>query len=278
MSKSSIAAAVLVVAVTTGQGAAAAGTSNENILLNDRVTISLGTFLLDSKIRASVNGSLGNTGDVVDLDRDLGLKDTDRLRLDASWRFAERHKLRLMYFDTKRSGITTIDRDITIGDTTFPVNGEVTSKTSNSITELAYEYSLIRHDNWELAANIGVHRAAFRLSVAGAGTVNGVPGQFRTETRRTKAPLPLLGVRVLRALGNNWYLDGQVQYFALKIGKYDGRITDFRAGVTRMFGDHFGLGAGYDYFSTRVNVDSAAFDGRLRWRYSGAQIFLTGSF
>ncbi len=38
------------------------------------------------------------------------------------------------------------------------------------------------------------------------------------------------------------------------------------------------VAAGYNQFVTTVNVDRTAFDGQLQWLYSGAQIFLTGSF
>ena len=68
------------------------------------------------------------------------------------------------------------------------------------------------------------------------------------------------------------------QYFQLKIGDVDGRVTDFRAGVTWMFSKHVGVGAGYNAFTTKVNVTKEAFDGSMKWRYSGAQIFITGSF
>ena len=270
------AATVFAVAITSAGAAMAAGTGDG--LLNDRFTVSLGTFLLDTKTTIRVNGSAGDSGNEVDFGRDLGLKDSDRFRVDATWRFAERHKLRLMYFDTTRSRTTTIDRDLEIGDTIFPVNGEVTAKSSAKIAELAYEYVAVQRDNWELSVTGGVHRVSFRFRVEGDGTVAGQSGQFSTETATTKAPLPVFGLHAMRAIGNDWYLDGAAQFFALKVGKYDGSISDLRIGVTRMFGDHIGVGVGYDRFTTRLKVDSLAFDGKLRWRYSGAQAFLTASF
>jgi hypothetical protein len=48
--------------------------------------------------------------------------------------------------------------------------------------------------------------------------------------------------------------------------------------VTRMFGAHFGVGAGYNAFTTKLDANKDTFDGQLKWRYSGAQIFLTGAF
>ncbi len=96
--------------------------------LNDRFMLSLGTFMLSTNTKIQVNGSAGQVGTDVDLNRDLGFKDADRFRLDGTWRFFKRHKLRAMYFSTSRSSTGTLQRDITIGDTTYPVDATVTAK------------------------------------------------------------------------------------------------------------------------------------------------------
>ena len=247
-------------------------------LLNDTFTASLGTFLLDTRTTISLDGSAGNSGTVVDLKRDLGFKDSDRFRVDATWRFAKRHKVRLMYFDTSRSGTTTLDRDITIRDTVYAVGGDVTAENSTTVAELAYEYVFLSRDNYEVAGSAGVHSVKFKFGLSGDGSVNGQPATFSTESADTTAPLPVVGVRGLWKLSPNWYLDAQGQYFQLKLDPYDGKITDLRIGVTRMFGEHFGVGAGYNRFTTRVGVSKDSFEGQFKWNYSGAQVFITGSF
>jgi hypothetical protein len=108
--------------------------------------------------------------------------------------------------------------------------------------------------------------------------VNGVGGQVHTETAGVTAPLPVFGLRGLWALSPNWFIDAQAQYFALKIDNVDGRVTDLRAGLTWMFSKHVGIGAGYNQFVTNIDVTRPAFEGSLKWHYSGAQVFITGSF
>ncbi|MEO8307498.1 MAG: hypothetical protein ABI616_05610 [Pseudomonadota bacterium] len=88
----------------------------------------------------------------------------------------------------------------------------------------------------------------------------------------------MFGLRGLWALAPNWYIDAQAQYFQLKIDNIDGRVTDLRAGLTWMVTRHVGIGAGYNQFVTTVNAERDAFTGGLKWHYSGAQIFITGSF
>ncbi len=59
---------------------------------------------------------------------------------------------------------------------------------------------------------------------------------------------------------------------------YDGSVTDLRVDLTRMFGEHWGIGAGWNQFNTNVKVDKTRFDGELDWRYSGGQIFVKAAF
>jgi hypothetical protein len=247
-------------------------------LLDDTISLSLGTFLLSTDTHVTLNGHSGQTGSDVDLGRDLGVGDSNRFRVDATWRFAKRHKLRAMYFDTSQRAEKTIDRTLVIGDTTYDVGASLQSTNSTKIIELAYEYAFWQGDNYEVTGTFGVHTVKFNFGVTGEGTVNGTTKQASTETSSATAPLPVLGMRGLWEFSPQWYLDAQGQFFAIKIDNVDGHITDLRAGVTRMFGKHFGVGAGWNQFTTKVNLDKDTFEGSLRWRYSGAMIYITGSY
>jgi hypothetical protein len=247
-------------------------------LLEDSFVVSLGTFLLTTETKISIDGTAGNSGTVIDTKKDLGFKDADRFRLDAAWRFAPNHKVRAMGFSISQTNTQTLDRDITVGDTVYPVNIEITAKNSTTVYELAYEYSFLHRDNYEITASAGLHVVDFGFSIRGNGTVNGQTGQLSTETASVTAPLPVFGLRGMWEIAPDWYVDAQAQYFALKVDNIDGSITDLRAGITYMISRHWGLGAGYNRFVTTVGVEKNAFDGELKWNYSGAQIFVTASF
>jgi hypothetical protein len=113
---------------------------------------------------------------------------------------------------------------------------------------------------------------------SGNGTANGQTGQFSAESATTTAPLPVIGMHGLWEFKPQWYFDGQVQYFALKVDNVDGHVSDVRAGVTRMFGSNIGIGAGWNQFITRISIDKPSFQGSLNWRYSGAMLYVTGAF
>ena len=88
----------------------------------------------------------------------------------------------------------------------------------------AYEYGFINNEKYELAASAGLHWTnSGRLSQGHRG-----PGRRRRHrgSRRTsvgRSPLPVIGGRGMwRMGGSNFYLDGQLQYFALSIDNSTG--------------------------------------------------------
>jgi len=204
----------LAAAINLGGGQVVAAEVSEG-LLTDRFVFSLGTFLLDTKTEIGLNGSASQVGTVVDLERDLGLKDADRFRLDANWRFFERHHLRALYFDTSNKVSRTLDRQITVGDTTYPLNGQITAENETTIFELAYEYAFLRRPTYEVLASAGLHVADFDFSITGNGTVGGRPVSGKTETGSATAPLPVFGLRGIWEFSPKWYAEGQLQYFTL---------------------------------------------------------------
>jgi hypothetical protein len=272
------AATLLAALMLAGAGAARADADEHASLLTDRFVVSLGTYLLTTDTQVRLNGSAGTEGSTVDLKRDLGLHDSDRFRLDGSWRFAKRHQLTIMYFDNVTSTTHAIDRDLTIRDTVYPVNAELSSKIHFDIAELIYQYSFLQGPTYDVGASAGFHLIKFNLNISGMGTVGGQPGQFSQQSADTTAPLPVFGVHGLWEFYPTWYLDGRAQYFGLKYQQFDGHLWDLRASVTRMFGKYFGLGAGWDSFRTHVGITSSSFNGNLQWGYSGIQLFVTAAY
>jgi hypothetical protein len=271
-------AALGAVTLLAGAGPACAQAEDSGDLLTDRFVISLGTYLLSTDTQVRLNGSAGTVGSNVDLKRDLGLHDSTRFRLDGSWRFAKRHQVTVLYFDNVSSTTHAIDRELTIRDTVYPVNAELTSKIKFNIAELIYQYSFLRGPTYDIGASAGIHLIKFDLSISGLGTVGGQGGSISQQSADTTAPLPVFGLHGLWEFYPQWYLDARAQYFGLKYQQYDGHLWDLRATATRMFGRHFGVGLGWDSFRTDVGISSTSFNGNLQWGYSGLQLFVTAAY
>ena len=243
--------------------------------LNDRFSLSLGTFLLHTATTIRVDGTTGR-GTELDTSRDLGLQDTDRFRVDGYWRFADRHKLRVLYFDATSSASRTLARDIDVGDTIFPVNLTVDSRFETRVAELAYEYAFLRRDNYEVTGTFGIHDLRFKLDVS--ATQNNTQTVQAAREADASGPLPVIGLRGVWRFNPKLYLDAQAQFFKISIDPYDGRLEDYNLSLVWTPFRHVGIGAGYNEFVTRLDVSADRFDGHLRWRYGGARIFVIGSF
>jgi hypothetical protein len=266
-----------------GLAAPAAAQSNAEGLLNNSWVFNLGGFIFQTGIKANLNGQSSQSPEI-DFDETFGeADDATRGRLDARWRITPAHHLRFMYFDNADTRSSVLSEDVKWGDYTFLAGSSAEFRQEFKAYALAYEWAFMRSPTYEVAASLGVHYMDMQLALT--GTVNGidpdgnpVTGVSRTRTSDLPAPLPMIGLRAGWVVAPNWYVDAQAQFFKVKIDEYDGRWTDARVSATWMFHRNFGVGLGYNWFGTRLDVDKSDFNGRLKLSYSGLQAYLTGTF
>lgn len=261
-------------------GSASAQTSN---LVDDKFTLSLGGYLMQTDLTARLDGTVSRNQDI-DFDKTLGLGDnTSRYRLDGLWRITPKHHLRFLYFDNKNSNTRTLTEDVRWGDILYQAGATLDSEAKFSIFELAYEYAFVHTPEYEVAGTIGVHYMDLSLKLYGTATVldsngNVVSRQFQTKESSVPAPLPVLGVRGLWRVYPDVYLDAQAQFFRVTVSDVEGTVYDLRAGGTWMFTPNFGAGLGYNLFKTKVDVSKSDFNGKVDIGYSGVMLYLTGAF
>lgn len=242
--------------------------------LTDTLSLGFGTFIVNTRTDVRVDGSGGVTGTDINLERDLGVGDTTRFRIDGYWRFADRHKIRVMYFDTDRTVSHVLSRDITFQGTTYPIDARLDTRMQTTIAEVAYAYAFVRNDKWELDGTAGIHNLDFKLGLSGSLQNLAIS---KSQSASANGPLPVIGLEGIWRMVDTLYLDAQVQFFRISISPYDGRIEDYNLSLMWQPFEHVAFGAGYDQFVTRVDVSANSFDGNLRWRYAGARIFVTVS-
>lgn len=253
---------------------AASGAPN---LLADPFQVSLGTFIMDFDPTLRLDGE--GRGTPVDFKGTFGGGDLTRFRVDGSWRFRDRHKLRAGWFNYSRTRSAIIDEEISWGDEVFPVDARVQSEFDFDVYQLGYEYAFRRSASYELAAAIGLHVTDLSASLsARASTQEGASERASAETGSATAPLPVIGLSGLWALPNDLWLNASAQLFYLTYGDFEGRIQDYRLTLTWQPQKWLGLGIGYDYFSVNVDADRPSFDGKIEWTYSGPLLFLSASF
>lgn len=243
--------------------------------IDQNVQASLGGFFMNFDTSVRLDGEATGTGTDVDWESEFDLPDHDRFRIDGFWRFAEHHKVRLMYFENNRSATETLTRDIDFGDTTYPASVQVDARMDTRIIELAYEYAFMKRENLELAGSIGIHN--IRLEAALRGTTGAGTAEVE-EVAEGDGPLPVVGVHFLWNMGANFYFDGLAQFFFAEIDNYDGSLQDYKVTVTWFPLKNFGVGVGFNQFVTRLSVDKDSFTGRMRVKYGGPLAFFTVGF
>lgn len=247
--------------------------------LVDPFQVSLGTFLVNSDTEVQVDGKL-NTGTPIDWDKTFGDEgDQTRFRLDGSWHFAERHKVRAMIFSTGRTDSREFDREIEWDDEVFPVGARIKGEVDFAVYQVAYEYLFLRRESWELGASIGIHYTTFDTKLSARVETSGQAGSRSVSADADlNAPLPVIGLHGTWGLGHDLWLSGGAQYFSLSIDEYSGNLQDYRVGLTWQPKSWVGIGIGYDVFKVDVEVDTSNFKGALDWQYDGPMIFYSVMF
>lgn len=248
-------------------------------LLSERFSVAAGGFILDTDttLRYDANGL--DRGTEFNWEDKFGDGDVTRFRVDAHWRFAERHKLRAMWFSTERDATQAVDETLEWGNASFPVGVEISSRFAFDVYELAYEYSLRRRPRHEVSASFGVHYTSIEADLQADVTPPGPGGAVRVRDEAdVDAPLPVAGLRATVDLGRRFWLDATAQYFYLSIDKYTGRIEDYRVSLTWQPRRSLGLGIGYNRFAVDVEVEDPQDSGKLDWIYQGPILFYSAAF
>jgi hypothetical protein len=273
-----IKATTLAIALATGIIPAVTYAEDAPDFLNDSFHLALGTYIVNTDTEIQLDGDAA-TGTPINWENTFGGGDVTRFRVDGQWRFADRHKARFMVFNTSRSQSRTLSEDIDFNGETYPVNARVSADFSFDIYELAYEYSFMKREDYEIAGSFGVHYTTLSAGLkAKASTSNGTLTGDLNEEGSVDLPLPVIGLRGTWGLPHNFWIDAGAQFFALSIDEYDGNLQDYRLMLTWQPRKWLGLGLGYNVFRVDVDVDKQNFKGSLDWQYDGPMISYNAMF
>jgi len=266
-----------------------AAQSNDPIstLLDSTFQLRVGVFFpdLDSHIR--IDSSLGQIGDGIDFERDLGMAESkSTLYGGASWKFAKKHVLEWEFFDLGRDGLTTVEKSWDIGDTTILANGQIASTFNVRINRLSYRYRFFENSRTNINFMAGLHgmRVNARLALSGNLIVDGepifvLPNEPDVEVEKTKLPLPHFGVGINYVLTPRFIGHASIKGFALEIGDTYGRLIEANLAVQYQLQNNFGIGGGIKWFRLNVVEDETErVDVTMDFDFFGPAVFLTYTF
>jgi hypothetical protein len=247
-------------------------------LLTDAFQATAASYFVQSAQTIQLNGESG-AGDRVDWDQEFGGIDTRRIRLDGHWRFTDRQKVHMTMFGASHERTAVLEDAIAWGEETYPASARVETDFSFDIVEFAYEYAMLRRDNYELNGSVGLHYMTVTASLeADAESSGRTLTEDISETARLDAPLPVIGVGGVWSLRHDFWIDASAQFFALSIDDYNGHLQNYRASLTWQPRSWLGIGVGFNYFAIDLDADKDNFDGTLVWSYRGPLVFYRASF
>jgi hypothetical protein len=232
---------------------------------------------VDSSVRVDGNG--GQIGTEVDFEGDLGFDRRSTLgAVMLEWRPGDDWVFNAEYYALGRSSQKAIDRELVVGDTVFPVNATVGAGFDSDIYRFTIGNRVFQGETWEVGLAIGLHGTDFSTFIEGEGTVNGVPGQFRSESRSVFAPLPTIGLFAAAEPMKNLYLGARFDWLSLSIDEYSGRLVNTEVTAAYRVHKNIDVGAMWRFVDYRVKVEKDDWKGRVDYRFSGPALFLQIGF
>lgn len=265
---------LLSAALATGIAAPAAAQR-----FDDTLSLRVEAYFAGVSSNLRVDGNNGNIGTEIDFENDLGLSDNKTLpAFELGWRINDDWVLQGQYYSLGRRTDATLDREIIVGDTVYPVNGSVGAGFDSDVYRFTIGNLLIQREGLEVGLGIGLHGTDFAVFIEGEGSVAGQPGQFRQEGRSIFAPLPTIGAFGQWEPAKRVIVSGRLDWLSLTIDDYSGRLINAEAAVAYRLFKHLDAGVAYRHVDYRLRVKQDDWNGRVQYEFSGPSIFLRAGF
>jgi len=243
---------------------------------SDSFVIRGGGLIADfnSGLRIDHNGGQGTD---ISLENDLGFtKNTALYFIDASWHIRGRHHLYFNFTDTKRDTTKAgISQPITIGDQTFQIGATVQAFVDNNYLSIDYGFGLTKNPKAEFVFTIGISSVKVHT---GAGlqaqtTTGGSVSRSLTSDSEDRSIFPVPGVQFRSVVNPHVTLQGYVRFIQATLGGIKQGSADGRFGADFPLNGHLGFGAAYYFNRVKEEGSKDTFNGKLRYRFSGPQLY-----
>lgn len=243
---------------------------------NRRFRVMLGGFFPVNNTEVQVGTNNGNIGTNIDFENDLGFnKSTVSFTASLEWRISKRSRMNFEYFYLNRNSTKTLQKDITFGEHTYPLNASVSAFMDNQIVRVAYGYAILSKPKYEAGLLIGAHVLLADVGLRLEGNTQSVEVKDNFDFT---APLPDIGIWGQFVLGKRFGLYANANYLALKINDISGRIVSYNLSVLYNVTGNFSLVAGYTGLNFRVDAVKERLNGYLKWGYQGPTVTAAYSF
>lgn len=239
--------------------------------LTDRFSFELGAFYTRNNTNSSLSPPGGGVGVIVNFEDTLGLDERNLIPIAGFlWRFGERWRLEVGYFQLDRSATRTLATDVTWGDQVFPVGSTVNSSYDIYDIRTSIGYTFFKRPDKELGVGIGLHVMKLKGSLEAAG--------IGVESATVTAPLPVFNFYGTFALTNEWAMRARMDWLSVTYQQYSGEIRSTAIDLIYQPFRNVGFGVGMRNLIVNVDIDATNWHGKARTAFSGPNAFITASF
>lgn len=233
--------------------------------------IEAGGFATSVKTSVRVDATDGSTGSVLELES-RGLAAHPMIfRLDGLVKLKRRSSFAFTGLTINRNNSYVLDEDINVGDSTYPMGTDITTKFNTAYLGLTYRYAIFFKKEWEAGASVGM-----RLLNIKAG-IKPVSEEFaNTGNLAAPVPSPVIGMFVNYNILPKLNITGTVELMQVTISGIKGTVVDNRIATQYYFWKNFSAGVAYSF--NRYNVDNVPlnddYSSEIDYRFSGFTFFL----
>ncbi len=201
------------------------------------------------------DGEQAGIGTTIEWQKTLGGESTSGSgRLEAYGRFLTNHAFEFQWFRAKLDAHRALDVDIQIDEQVFAAGADIVSQQRVDVYRFVYSWSFYRSDRVELELSPGLYIADTRLAFEGTVYTDPGGGGGSTTSGLVKedvtVPLPSIGLKSSYAITDWFSIRARADFFYLKVGDYEGSLSEFTFGPEFRVHEHVGIGLVYD----RLNV------------------------
>ena len=273
-----VAAPIVATIIATGMLTGSVNAAEEEaaaLAFPDTWMLRLGSYIVDgADTQFSVSSDVAGLGTVIDYNRDLGGDSRDTVpRIDAYYRFNERHRIDFTAFSIDRKGtrVLAIDPPIVIDGEDFS-GGAINSEIKYTLYKLGYAYSFYHSSKVELSVTAGLNITTYDFKFS-----DDTGAKF--ETADVTAPLPMFGLRMGYAITPKWSVNYVSEAFFIEIeDAIKGALVSYELNTEYKLFKHFAIGAGLARLGTNVDVQDDNFKGSVSDSYRGYTLFGTFYF
>lgn len=239
----------------------------------DAWKIRMGAYVVDGSDTKFSASPFGGAGIIIDYQKDLGGEDGDTIpRIDAHYRFNERHRIDFTAFSIDRKGTRTLTIDATIEGKEYQVGETIDSQIKYTLYRLGYGYSFYHSPKVELTLTAGLNITSYDLNFA-------LEDGSNAESAGVTVPLPVFGLRMGYAITPKWSVNYVSEAFFIELDdSFRGSILNYELNTEYRLFKNFALGVGFARIGVDAEIDDDDWRGTVTDAYRGYNIFGTFYF